>query len=407
MEPIIEFKDQTYNNAKINIGSKFNPSESKLFNQSKINPTDELKGKSNPELKVVISRLSNQDLMGRFGQLVQTERKITGLVLECIIEIDRRKIYLEKAYPSLFEFLVKEFGYSPSSAMRRIESARLLREIPEMSEKIKSGAINLSQLAKVQQTIRAVQKTSNIKIVTAQKKEILNKIEFETQAKTELILAQEFNLPHVHFEKEKVHKDESITLAMTFTKEQMELLEQAQNLVSHAVPNKKWSEMFTYLAQKEIKSRSPKAQVKLISNSNRDGNNFCDEVKLTSFETQIPNSQENKIDEVIKINSENKTLKFQMILENGSSNNVKMDNQKKKFSKQILLKTRNTILDPQNACCQFKDPSTQKTCGSKKFLQMDHIQPRWAGGDNGSGNFQTLCAQHNRYRYKIQAGLLP
>ncbi len=329
------------------------------------NQMSEFKNEPIPESKVVISKLSTQDLMGRFGNLVQTERKITEMILEYIIEIDRRKLYLEKAYPSLFEFLVKEFGYSPSSAMRRIESARLLREIPEMSEKIKSGAINLSQLAKVQQTIRAVQKSSNIKIVTAHKKEILNKIQFETQAKTELILAQEFNLPHVHFEKEKIHKDESITLTITFTKDQMALLEKVQNLISHAVPDNKWSEIFAYLAQKEIKSRSPKLKP-----------NF----NLTS-----------------------KSSNNLQILKNEISKNT-LDS---KPSKHISLKTRKNVLEPQKACCQFKDPSTQKVCASQKFLQMDHIQPRWAGGGNEFSNFQTLCAQHNRYRYKSQVGLLP
>ncbi len=347
--------------------------------QSTFNTTPPVKNELKMEPKVVVSGLSNQDLMGRFGKLVQTERKITELVLECIIEIDRRKIYLEKAYPSLFEFLVKEFGYSPSSAMRRIESARLLKEIPEMSEKIKSGAINLSQLAKVQQTIRAIQKTSHVKIATTQKKEILNKIEFKTQAKTELILAQEFNLPHVHFEKEKVHKDESITLTMTFTKEQMELLEKVQNLISHIVPDKKWSEMFTYLAQKEIKSRSPKVEAKVVSNINEDDDN----------------------------GNRNDNHEAKRNLEIETSKNIKINSLTNKSSKHISLKTRKTVLDPKNAGCQFKDPSTQKKCGSKKFLQMDHIQPRWAGGGNKSSNFQALCAQHNRYRYKIQVGLLP
>ncbi|MBO9666292.1 MAG: hypothetical protein J7501_05715 [Bdellovibrio sp.] len=72
-----------------------------------------------------ISHLYNSDLLIRFGKLVQTERKIIHLVLECISEIDARKLYLEKAYPSLYEFLVQDFGYSSSAAIRRIESARL------------------------------------------------------------------------------------------------------------------------------------------------------------------------------------------------------------------------------------------------------------------------------------------
>lgn len=100
----------------------------------------ELSANSNAEdlsiSEKAISSFSNDDLMIRFGKLVQTERKITELVLDCINEIERRKIYRARAYPSLFEFLVKEFGYSPSSAVRRIETARLLREIPAVSAKI-------------------------------------------------------------------------------------------------------------------------------------------------------------------------------------------------------------------------------------------------------------------------------
>ncbi len=333
-----------------------------------------------------IKDLSNLDLIHRFGRLVQTERKITQLVLECILEIDRRKIYLEKAYPSLFDFLVKEFGYSPSSAMRRIESARLLREIPEVSEKIQSGAINLSQLSKLQQTIRAVQKTSNHKIMTAHKKEILNKIEFTNQAKTELILAQEFNLPlqSTLIEKQQIHKDESITLTITFTKKQIELLEKAQNLISHSVPDKKWADMFTYLAEKEIKSRSPKSNLNIKAKP-------LNPILPDQIQTEKTKTQHQHANSIRKSNDQDTT------------NQLKI-----KYSKIYLdQKSRKLILDPQTSCCQFQDPISKKICGSQKFLQVDHIQPRWAGGTNDLNNFQSLCAQHNQYKYKIQSGLLP
>ena len=116
--------------------------------------------------------LSNIELMSRFGKLVQTERKITHLVLECISEIDVRKIYLERAYPSLFEFLTKVFGYSPSAAVRRIESARLLREVPEIALKIEDGSLNLSQLSQVQQAIRITQKQESRKVLLEEKREL-------------------------------------------------------------------------------------------------------------------------------------------------------------------------------------------------------------------------------------------
>ena len=165
-----------------------------------------------------LQTLSSTELMHRFGKLVQTERKITHLVLECIAEIDFRKIYLERAYPRLFEYLVKLYGYSPSAVVRRIESARLLREVPEIAIKIEEGSLNLSQLSQVQQAIRIMQKQESRKVQTDEKRELLKKIENTTQNQTELILAKELNHPLITEEKERIHQNESVTLTITFSK---------------------------------------------------------------------------------------------------------------------------------------------------------------------------------------------
>ncbi|MEK2688126.1 DUF222 domain-containing protein [Bdellovibrio sp. GT3] len=202
-----------------------------------------------------IGYLSNVDLLARFGKLVQTERKIMHLVLECIAEIDARKLYLEKAYPSLYEFLIEAFGYSPSAAIRRIEAARLLREVPEVAQKIESGSLNLSQLSKFQQAVRTVQKIEDRKLDVQEKIELLSRIESTTQQQTEVILCQALSLPIIVENKQKIHGDESVTLTITFSKEQMAVLKRAQDLIAHAVPAKDWSEALTYLAQKEVRRR--------------------------------------------------------------------------------------------------------------------------------------------------------
>ena len=194
---------------------------------------------------------SNTELMNRFSKLVQTERKITHLVLECIAEI-----YLERAYPSLFDYLVKAFGYSPSAAVRRIESARLMREVPEIATKIEEGSLNLSQLSQVQQAIRIKQKQDSRRVSSEEKREILKKIENTTQNQTELILAKELNLPAIIEEKERIHQNESVTLIITFSKEQMAILENASDLTSHALPNQRWADVITALAKKEILRRT-------------------------------------------------------------------------------------------------------------------------------------------------------
>ncbi|MFM6927769.1 MAG: HNH endonuclease [Bdellovibrio sp.] len=308
-----------------------------------------------PSIKV--SFLSNTELLSRFGKLVQTERRITHLVLECIAEIDSRRLYLDKAYPSLYEYLVQGFGYSSSAALRRIESARLLRDIPGVAEKIESGALNLSQLSKVQQAVRTVQKVEDRKLDLEEKRELLSRIEHTTQQQTEVILSQALSLPVFSENKEKNHRDESVTLTITFSKEQMAILKKAQDLIAHAVPEKKWAETMTYLAQKEIHRRT--------------------EVKISKKRSEISKS------------------------ENGIKASSKFST---KPSRKPLSTALKKLILNRDKCCQYKDNVTGKTCGSTRFLQNDHRQSVWAGGSDEISNLQMLCAQHNRYKYQKESG---
>lgn len=305
-----------------------------------------------------IGYLSNSALLTRFGKIVQTERKITHLVLECIAEIDSRKLYLDKAYPSPYEFLVQEFGYSSSAALRRIESARLLREVPEMAAKIESGALNLSQLSKVQQAVRTAQKIEDRKLSTEEKQELLNRIEYTTQQQTEVILSQALSLPIFIEDKAKNHQDESVTLTITFTKGQMALLKQAQDLIAHAVPEKKWADVITYLSQKEV---ARKTKVK----ASRTKAAF-DLVPVGPI--QSPNS-------VAGVKSKRQPL---------------------------VASVKKAILN-RDKCCQYKDKITGKACGGTRFLQIDHRQSVWAEGSNEIQNLQILCAQHNRHKYQKES----
>lgn len=117
----------------------------------------------------------------------------------------------------------------------------------------------------MQQAVRAVQKIEDRRLDVAEKKELLSRIEHATQQQTEVILSQALSLPIFIEDKEKNHRNESVTLTITFSKEQMAILKQAQELIAHAVPDKKWADAITYLAQKEIARRTKSKRQ--ISNS--------------------------------------------------------------------------------------------------------------------------------------------
>lgn len=72
-------------------------------------------------------------------------------------------------------------------------------------------------------------------------------------------------------------------------------------------------------------------------------------------------------------------------------------------SKHVTVAKKKFVLR-RDRCCQYEDPITKKQCGSRWNLQIDHIEPRWAGGSNELENLRLLCALHNRSRYREQAG---
>lgn len=305
----------------------------------------------------MIQNLSNSDLISRMEKLVQTERKITNSILSHICEINRRRLFADLGYPSLFEMLVKKYGYSESAAYRRIQAARLLAEVPEVAKKIESGAINLTQMAKVQTALAArakeVRKIHGPTQFTLKPKaaEILGKIENSTQRQTELILATEFDLAPPAAEKASLQRGGGLTLEVAFTPEQAEILEQARALMSHQNPQGKWAEMFVILAEglnekKLGKSMAPEKS----ENSSRIG----------AAQHKAPPLRQRKI--------------------------------RRKY---ISVHTKRELFRRAKNRCEYVDPKSGLRCEGRHFLQIDHRIPLAKQGSDSRENLRVLCQTHN------------
>ena len=200
-------------------------------------------------------------LILKLQSLVTTERKITRQILECINEIEIRKIHLARGYSSMFDFMTKHIGYSAGAAQRRLESARLIRSLPvdlktNVVVKIEEGKLQLSQLTLVQKMIREKNKDTTRKINSFQKNEILQNIENKTIKETEILLAQKLDLKIPTIDKQQCHKDESISLTMTFSKEEFELLEKIKNIKSNSLERLTIKDTILHLAKIELKKKA-------------------------------------------------------------------------------------------------------------------------------------------------------
>ncbi|MCM2348904.1 MAG: HNH endonuclease [Bacteriovoracaceae bacterium] len=119
-----------------------------------------------------LKHLTDKALLQDTKKFVQKEREVTTVILHHLKEINSRKLFSDLKYASLFEYCVKELGYNESSAFRRIEASKLLKDIPQIEKKIEEGSLTLSNIAKAAQFF----KDNNISEVV-DKKMILSEVE--------------------------------------------------------------------------------------------------------------------------------------------------------------------------------------------------------------------------------------
>ena len=116
-------------------------------------------------LKATVSRLnpplhslSSKLLIENTQRLVAEERRITLQLISHLEEIQRRRLYSELGYTSLWDFTTRCLGLSEGAAQRRIQAMRLAREVPEAKTVLEEGSLSLSNAAKLQSFNQAEKK---------------------------------------------------------------------------------------------------------------------------------------------------------------------------------------------------------------------------------------------------------
>ncbi len=91
-----------------------------------------------------LRRIGNRQLLHALRDLSRRDRQLEADLLAHIAEVDSRKLYREEGYPSLFQYLVEELGFSEDAAYNRIQAARTARAHPEILERIRKGELHVT-----------------------------------------------------------------------------------------------------------------------------------------------------------------------------------------------------------------------------------------------------------------------
>ncbi|PWU15627.1 MAG: hypothetical protein C5B49_11520 [Bdellovibrio sp.] len=94
-----------------------------------------------------LGSLSDSALLENTQTLVKQERELLTEILHHLKEIENRRLFSSLGYKSLFDYAVKHLQYSEDQAARRISAMKLLKELPEIEEKIELGSLTLANLS--------------------------------------------------------------------------------------------------------------------------------------------------------------------------------------------------------------------------------------------------------------------
>ena len=112
--------------------------------------TAPLTAATRPAITSTVGALSDRELLRETRNLVRHERHLQGAVIDHLAEIEARGLYLQRGFSSLFDYAVRELGYSDAAAARRIGAMRLCADQPDAREGLRDGSLTLSAAAELQ-----------------------------------------------------------------------------------------------------------------------------------------------------------------------------------------------------------------------------------------------------------------
>ena len=285
-----------------------------------------------------LTEITDDRLLERIEKLCAEERELLTSILHHLREIERRKLYANLKYPSLFEYAVKHLGYSEDQAYRRISAMKLLRDLPELEEKINSGELQLSHLG-MANTFFNKEKQLGQKIFSkVDKLEVLEKIANTSARDAEKIILSYSSTPILHRpERERVIADEMIEINFVAKSQLKEKIHKLKGLLAHQSPHLSTADLVEKLCDLGLQKW---------------GKGIYKETDQQSITSTNSNNIDPEIDE----------LSWTAI-------------------KKAVWK---------------RDKGQCQNCGSSYALEVDHIFPKAKGGDDSLGNLRLLCRSCNQ-----------
>ena len=341
-----------------------------------------------PPITSTVGALSDRELLRETRNLVRHERHLQSAVIDHLSEIEARGLYLERGFSSLFDYAVRELGYSDAAAARRIGAMRLCADQPDAREGLRDGSLTLSAAAELQWAFDRQRRRGSISGTAAiapagtpapdsapavplppaepeppplvldavGRQKLVEEAAGKSARQVRRMLADLD--PELAPPADRVRPlgDGRYELKATIDAECQQGLEQLRGLLSHVDPRMTMGQLVGRLVQEALDRHDPGRAPRRARGGSRSADG-----KANAPRTPTP--------------------------EQAQGRSAPADTA-------AAPKT-----DPDGGRCSYADPQTGRRCNSTHLIEIDHIVPHALGGAADPGNLRLLCGAHHRHRH--------
>lgn len=302
-----------------------------------------------------LSDVSNNELLAALKSFAGVERQALAKIIAYLAEVEERRLHLELACSSMFDFCTRRLGLSEGEAFRRLTAARLVRRLPTLLDAIASGRIHLSSVVLLRDVLTEANVDEVVASVTGKTKREVEELVAQMAPKAD-VKASIRRLPE---RREAARRGTARTNSKTAS--------DVPSLQLQPLAETRYKVQLT--ADTALRDKLELAR-QLMSHRNASGD--------------LAVIVEKAIDLLIEKLSNDKLA------------TTKRPRKAKPSSRRgyITRATRREVFERDGGQCAFVSESGER-CPARLFLELDHRTPQALGGTGDADNVRVFCHAHN------------
>ena len=379
-----------------------------------------------------VAALSDRELLAQTSNLARVERHLQGAIIDHLAEIEARSLFLRRGFASLFEYAVRELGYSDAAAGRRIAAMRLCADNPHTRERLRDGSLSLSAAAELQWAFDRQRRRVPPVAAPATPRADTPRADTPQAATTPAVAALPTEPPLVldAVGRQKLVEEAAgkstrqvkrmladldpelaaaadrvrplgngrYELKAVIDAECQRGLEQLASLLSHVDPRMTVGQLVGRLVREALDRHDPSRRRPRTGSRPADAHAHAASTPEADRRTASPPKQTAR--PAVSATSTAQTRP-------GCDGHAAAAPKSRDSGRAIPAAVKREVWQRDGGRCRYVDPHTGRRCTSRHLLQIDHVLPYGLGGGSDPGNLRLLCHAHHRHRHRNASAASP